>query len=220
MKLRDQIPLPDHLKRAADTIVNIVTIPYHLIPAFLSVVFFAVRGKMGCQFLTQNEVPSRPSRKTLLPALLAFARAKIESPEKMRAAVFDPAEMNMLVPFVTVMRELADLGLGFYQVVHGNLSVAENQGNAILLSYYPLIREYALADEELRRILAPVEEHLYGAAKEAADTNKEHTRLRKESEEKGHKAGVAAALADARAEVSGQIKSLAESLLNAASKSR
>jgi hypothetical protein len=220
MKLRDQIPLPDRLKQGADILVNIVTLPYQILPAFLSIVFFAVRGKMGCRFLSPNEVPSRPSRKTLLPALLAFARAKIESPEKMRAALFDPGEMNLLAPIISVMRELADISLGFHQIVYGNLSLIENQGHSVLLDYYPLIREYALADEELRRLLAPVEEHLYGAAKEAADTNKEHARLRKESEEKGHKAGVAAALADARAEVSSQIKGLAESLLNAASKAK
>jgi hypothetical protein len=186
-----------------------------VLPGAFRVIYLAVGNRLGLVPLSQApESGKRPKEDGLTESAVALCDAK-EAPEsktKMVVTDFDPVELRDNASQIDLTRELTRPATAFVSALTRTLVVEENAVYDMVSTQYGRIRQIAQSDEVLSDKLSPCEDYLYGSAKQGAQTNKEHAKLKNTIQTEADKKALLNAGVAVRQGVSAQIRSLADEL--------
>lgn len=182
----------------------------------LRVVFGALGARVPLDTLNPANVPSRPSEQGLELALDKMAETKEAFADtKMSLVHLKPPVLRQQAGTIRLCRGIFRVVSRFTMSLVRNLAVVEDAAATALRQQYEPIRKAALIEDDLSEGLEAVETYLYGAAKQAADTNKAQKARMADMTQEAQKRGTLAAQQQARTDIAEEVSALADALRSA-----
>jgi hypothetical protein len=206
----------DHLKGVGDE-----SLTWNVLPGTMKIIYAMCLAGFNCAIIPDEVKLKRPRIDTLLDGLRALIRAKqeyhTENDSRMANLIIDVIYVQFMVMLISSARDLLAYSVSFTKALARNLLVWESEAHEVAKTAYLRVREIALADPDLKVVLAPMEKHLFEAAERAAEQAEKNRDLRREAKEEGKKEGVTAGRKEAEEKLRGELRDLTDTLFGSAS---